>query len=137
MLFASFSFIVFLLIFIVLYFLTPSKFKWIALLLGTFYFIISSKPEWIILIILSIIFNYLIGIYIYRSININKRKAKILMIIGIVFNLLYLITFKYLNFLSSSLRDLFGIFNINFSISYISILLPIGISFYTFQNISY
>ena len=134
MLFNSFSFPIFLLITVIVYYLIKSKYRIAWIFLCSIYFYFSLKPEYPIIILFAILMNYFVGIILSK---VNEKNKKLLLIIAISLNLAMLIAFKYLNFFSDSIRDLFNIFKIQFEPFFAKILFPIGISFYTFQNISY
>ncbi|MBL4653924.1 MAG: MBOAT family protein, partial [Flavobacteriales bacterium] len=93
------------------------------------------KAEYIILIAVSTIIDYIVAINIYKS----KFKfiRKILLGISLVLNLGILFAFKYFNFFSQSILDSFNYFNIFYDVDFFDLLLPVGISFYTFQTLSY
>lgn len=93
------------------------------------------KIEYIISIILSTLVDYAAGIQIAKSKIKTKRKEYL--ILSLVINLGILFLFKYFNFFNDSLRLAFNRFNIFYGLSDLKVLLPIGISFYTFQTLSY
>lgn len=127
MVFTSISFLYYFLpIVLLIYFLVPQKFKNIVLLFSslTFYFI--GEPKYIILLILEIIISF------YGTILMDKKESKDILYILIFIQLLILAIFKYTNFIFNNINSIF-----NTKIDFISIVLPIGISFYTFQIISY
>ncbi len=93
------------------------------------------KPEFIFLITVSTAVDFIIAKKIYKTSK--KKKRKLLLSAGIIFNLSLLAAFKYLNFFSQSIKDTFDLFNIFINVPIFNILLPVGISFYTFQTISY
>ena len=127
MIFSSIYFIYyFLIIFLILYFITPKKFKNYTLLLGSLFFYFYGDSKYIVLLLISSLVNYILG----RLIS-NKNK-KLFLIIGLIFNFGLLFYFKYFNFFLSNINSLFKT-NINL----FSIVLPLGISFYTFKNASY
>lgn len=115
------------------YFITPNQYKNGILFLFSILFYAWGEPVYILLMLFYIIINFLGSIQIYRfRINARKRQAKITLILFITINLLLLSFFKYSNFLTGLLpTKLFQ--NLEFS----AIALPLGISFYTFQIISY
>lgn len=135
MLFNSIHFLLFFPIVISIYFATSYKYRWIILLLSSYYFYMSWKPEYIILIIFSTLVDYYIGIKIYE--NKSKKIKKILLFTSIFTNLGILFAFKYFNFFNDIIRDFIGLFSITFSPLVLNVLLPVGISFYTFQTLSY
>lgn len=101
------------------------------LLTASLFFYAWGEPWFVLIMILSIVFNWFMGILIdkYRA---NKTKAKFMIIICISINISILILFKYLNFIISNLNYLIGE-----SINPVPVTLPIGISFFTFQALSY
>lgn len=118
-----------------LYFLLPHKYRWVMLLGASYYFYMSWKPEYVFLILISTIITYLSGIYIGKT---NKQKnKKWILALSLLSNLGILFVFKYFNFFNESLAQLFMNFNINWGIPNFKLLLPVGISFYTFQALSY
>ena len=129
MLFSSLSFLfAFLPITIALYFLAKDKYKNYILLLASLFFYAWGEPKYIILMVLSIIFNYFIALWISKT----KRHEKLYLVIAILMNIGALFLFKYLNFAVNNFNCISGL-NIEIPI----IKLPIGISFYTFQILSY
>lgn len=127
MIFSSIYFIYyFLIIFLILYFITPKKFKNYTLLLGSLFFYFYGDSKYIVLLLISSLVNYILG----RIIS-NKNK-KLFLIIGLIFNFGLLFYFKYFNFFLSNINNLFKT-NINLY----NIVLPLGISYYTFKNASY
>ena len=127
MIFSSIYFLYyFLIIFLILYFITPKKFKNYTLLLGSLFFYFYGDSKYIVLLLISSLVNYILGRLI------SKKNKKLFLIIGLIFNFGLLFYFKYFNFFLSNINSLFKT-NINL----FSIVLPLGISFYTFKNASY
>ncbi|WP_394332503.1 MBOAT family O-acyltransferase [Maribacter orientalis] len=83
----------------------------------------------------SSLLDYLLGKYIYKEID--KHRKKLLLFISLFFNLGFLIYFKYFNFFIESFVDAFSLFGSKLSLETLNIILPVGISFYTFQTLSY
>lgn len=135
MVFNSIEFIVFLIIVLPIYFLINKKYKSIVLLVSSYYFYMAWKPEYIILIIISTIFNYFIAKLIDKNKDISIKKVYLL--ICIIFNLTLLFVFKYLNFMIESVNEIIHIFDSKYSINTVNLLLPMGISFFTFQALGY
>lgn len=107
--------------------------KNIILLIASLVFYAWGEPVYILLMLISIFFNFIIGKDIDRSKKRgNTKEAKISFIISIIFNLAILGFFKYFGFLIENINSLF-----NINISAPQLALPIGISFYTFQIMSY
>lgn len=132
MVFSSINFLlIFFPVFFTCYYLTPNKYKNYTLLLGSlaFYFIGTiNAPYHFVLLIACMLVDFVVGLGISRS----KKHKKLLLVVGIVFHLICLCTFKYAGFVISELNRLSESFNFT-----ANIILPIGISFYTFQGISY
>ena len=135
MLFNSLEYIFFLIVVVSLYFILPHRFRWILLLTASYYFYMCWKAEYIFLIIISTLIAYVTGILMAGELT-HKRKKKYL-ILSVVINLILLFIFKYFNFFNESMRELFNYCNIFYGIPAFNLLLPVGISFYTFQTLSY
>lgn len=135
MLFNTIDFIVFLPIVIILYYLLPHKFRWILLLLASYYFYMCWKIEYIFLIIFSTLIDYFCGIYIEKVKQKNLKTT--LLIVSLTSNLGLLFFFKYYNFVSANINDVFQNFSAFKQLPLMELLLPVGISFYTFQTLSY
>jgi len=93
------------------------------------------KPEYVILIIASTLINFFAGAKMGQIESKTKRKKYLLF--SIVTNIGILFSFKYFNFFNDSLRAIFNHYNVFYSIPKLNVLLPVGISFYTFQALSY
>lgn len=132
MVFSSLQFIfIFIPIFFGCYYMVPNRNKNYILLIGSlcFYFVGTIKnPEYLILFIVSILVDYVVGLGIEKY---SKHK-KIFLVAGILFHIGSLVIFKYLNFVLGEVSRYVESFNFTKNI-----VLPIGISFYTFQGISY
>lgn len=132
MLFSSIVFLfTFLPVTLLVYYLVPGRLKNIVLLLASLVFYAWGEPVYVILMVLSILFNYVSGIDIERNLE-NPFKAKQSLVIAVVVNLLILGFFKYYGFLIESLNAVLPV-----ELPYKELALPIGISFYTFQTLSY
>lgn len=135
MLFNSLQFLIFFPIVILLYYLLPHSKRWIFLLLASYYFYMSWNPAYIVLILISTLVDYFAAIKMSEQDNINKRK--IYLFFSLFANLGLLFIFKYFNFFNDSVRLLFQSLGVNYGVPSLSLLLPVGISFYTFQTLSY
>ncbi|MCJ7801368.1 MAG: MBOAT family protein [Candidatus Marinimicrobia bacterium] len=135
MLFNSTQFIIFFPIVVFFYFLLPHRFRWMLLLIASYYFYMSWKPEYLILIIVSTLIDYFAAIQMSKQSVVSKRK--LYLILSLFVNLGMLFGFKYFNFFSDSLRTIFDQFNVFYNVPTFKVLLPVGISFYTFQTLSY
>jgi len=135
MLFNSFQFLVFFPIVVAVYFAIPNKFRWILLLVASYYFYMCWNYKYIVLIMLSTMVDYISGILIYQT---DKSRSRKLLLAGsLVTNLGLLFFFKYFNFFGDSINAVFARFNIFYEVPTYHFLLPVGISFYTFQTLSY
>ena len=131
----SFTSIKFLIFFIVIcfgYFLLNKKLKIYWLLLGSYFFYMSWNPKYALLMLFSTIVTYLSGILISKSKS--KKEKKIWVALSIIINLLILAIFKYYSFIIDNLSSIFTFINLPKTLN---VLLPVGISFYTFQALSY
>lgn len=136
MLFNSFEFLIFFPIVTIIYFIMPLKLRVYWLLAASYFFYMSWHPKYLLLILASTVITYLSGLMI----NKNKEKSKIKKIIlafCVISNLGILFFFKYFNWLVESLNILSHKFGGSDIASNLNILLPVGISFYTFQALSY
>lgn len=143
MLFNSIDFLIFFPIVLLVYFVLPAKIRYIWLLISSYYFYMCWNPIYIILIIISTVITYLCG----RIVGCIKEKKEIeasrqkrlmtgVMAVSLIVNLGLLVYFKYTNFLVDTVNAFLKTISVNPVRSY-DILLPVGISFYTFQAIGY
>ena len=135
MLFNSLQFVIFFPIVIILYFLTPYKKRWILLLIASYYFYMCWKVDYILLIIISTLIDYICSNKMSQIKEKVKRKKWLLF--SIFSNIGILFGFKYFNFFSENIQTLFNNYNVFYEIPLFNVLLPVGISFYTFQTLSY
>ena len=127
MLFTNISFLYYFLpVLIIIYFIMPKKIKNIILFLASMIFYFYGEPKYILLMILEILIAYIGGILI------KKYKNKKMLFEIIIIHIIFLCFFKYTDFIIGNINN---IFNANFKL--LNLALPIGISFYTFQIISY
>jgi alginate O-acetyltransferase complex protein AlgI len=134
MLFNSIQFIIFFLIVTPAYFLLADKHRWKLLLAASCYFYMTFVPAYLLILGFTIIVDYFAGILIENS---QGKKRKLYLILSICANLGVLVVFKYYNFLNENLSALLGTFSYQNHVPFLSILLPIGLSFHTFQAMSY
>jgi len=133
MLFNTFPFLLFFITVFTIYWNVPKKFQWIVLLLGSYFFYGSWKPAYLGIILITTLINYFIALAIHRS----KQHKKQYLILALLINLGTLFLFKYFNFFTISLDQLFQNIGWNIALPQWKLLLPLGISFYTFQVIGY
>ena len=114
-----------------IYYLVPGKLRNLLLFLGSLIFYAWGEPVYVILMLFSSIFNYYMGTELER-LYYDDRKQKINLIFSIIINLAVLVFFKYYGFLLNTIGGIIGI-----HIPHPELSLPIGLSFYTFRNLSY
>lgn len=138
MLFNSVQFMVFLPIVVLLYYLIPTKGKQIWLLLASYFFYMCWNAKFLLLILASTVITYMTGLLMEKVRDGRKEnRAKALLAGCISINLLILFYFKYANFFVSLLASGLALLHIHLQVPQWDILLPVGISFYTFQAIGY
>ncbi len=135
MFFNSLHFLIFLPIVIAIYFSLPYRWRWVLLLAASYYFYMCWKAEYVLLIILSTVIDYYAALGMGRQRDKSKRKPYLLL--SLIVNLGILFSFKYFNFFNENVRVLLTQFNIFYDAPTFKLLLPVGISFYTFQTLSY
>ena len=127
MVFSSITFLYYFLpILILVYYIVPSKLRNITILIFSLAFYFYGEPKYVLLLVASFTLNYLFAKMIY------KNKSKTYLMIGVIINILILVYFKYTNFLIFNVNQIFKL-----SINFLDIVMPIGISFFTFQEVSY
>ena len=139
MVFSSIAFIMYFMpVFFLVYYILPASYKnaWLFLAsLGFYYYGVRGNPGYLLLMIMSVMVNFVAGKLIEAQKT--KRARKAWLVVGIVYDLGWLILFKYLGFLIENLNALFGAMHVKVQLETWNLILPIGISFYTFQIISY
>lgn len=131
MVFSSITFLYFFLpILLLVYYIIPKKYRNLVLLVFSLLFYFYGERN--LVLVGSCIMNYFFGIFIGKEQSKNKKKSKVYLTIGVICNVLLLGYYKYTNFFIDNISNLLGI-----SISTLNVVLPLGISFFTFQNISY
>lgn len=134
MLFNSFQFLVFFPVVTLLYFLLPYKFRWFHLLAASCVFYMAFVPVYILILFFTIVIDYIAGIMIEDA---SGRRRKWFLVMSLVANIGVLAVFKYYNFFIGNINYLFESSGAGFHLPLLSILLPIGLSFHTFQAMSY
>lgn len=131
MLFSSITFLYYFLpILLLVYFITPNKYKNFILLLFSLLFYFYGEPKYIWILLFSCIFNFYMGKRIGK--NLNTKKSTVYLVLGIVINFSLLFYFKYTDFMITNINQILPI-----TIPMIHIVMPIGISFFTFQTVGY
>ena len=131
--FSSLHFLIFFLLIFIAYFSVARNKQWQLLLLASVYFYFSSSIAYGLILLLSIIVSY----YCARFINTFPLHKKKILTISILILVGILVIFKYYNFFSFTANDIFALLKINLSLPSFKILLPLGLSFFTFQTIGY
>ena len=135
MIFNSFSFLIFLTIFLLLYWSLNLKFRLILIFISSLIFYGFWRIDFIPLLLFSVFVDFFASKKIYQT-KIRKNKQKFLLL-SLFINIGLLVFFKYFYFIHDSTSQLFSLIGVNVIPFEYKILLPIGISFYTFQSISY
>jgi alginate O-acetyltransferase complex protein AlgI len=134
MLFNSFEFLYFFILVTSLYFLLPHRYRWLLLLISSCYFYMRFVPVYILILAGTIIIDYFAGILLESP---DRKNRKLILGISLMANIGILAVFKYYNFLCQNFNLLLHSLNSGEQLPYLNILLPIGLSFHTFQAMSY
>lgn len=134
MIFSSLLFLFrFLPIVLILYYAVPFKYRNCILFISSLIFYSWGEPVYIVLMLFSTVFDFYNGKHVYKlKTEGNLKKAKIFIIFSVIVNLSLLGFFKYCDFFMGSLNNIFGL-----DVEFLNIALPVGISFYIFQTMSY
>lgn len=133
--FNSLQFLAFLAAVLLLYWLLPHRARWALLLLASYYFYMSWDPGLVFLILGTTVVTYVSALFIARTEN--RRLKKLLLALSLIVCLGTLFLFKYLDFLLESIAALLELFSMHPGDIALHLILPVGISFYTFQTLSY
>ena len=135
MLFNSIDFLVFFPSVVLLYFLLPHKNRWLFLLIASYFFYMNWKPVYAVLIFSSTLITYSCGILVEKSNSVRRKKLFLIVSLSMNFSILFI--YKYFNFLNDSVFKALDFLNIRWELPNLDLLLPVGISFYTFQAVGY
>lgn len=135
MLFNSIDFFLFFAIVTSAYFALPHRFRWALLLGASCFFYMAFIPVYIFILFTTIVIDYFAGIWIEDAVDSRKKRLYLLMSIVSVCGMLF--SFKYFNFFNENIAALAAAFHWNYPIEALRIILPIGLSFHTFQSLSY
>jgi alginate O-acetyltransferase complex protein AlgI len=134
MLFSSIFFLLYFLpVFLIIYFILPDKFKNPFVLTASILFYAWGAPKFVFVLSAAVIFDFFIAKFIHKN---EGRKRKIILFIGILFNVSVLLYFKYFNFFMDNFNSILHSFGLK-ELSFMRIALPIGISFFVFHELSY
>jgi alginate O-acetyltransferase complex protein AlgI len=134
MLFNSLAFFLFFPIVTAIYFALPHRWRWLHLLLASCYFYMFFVPVYVLILALTIVVDYAAGILISGA---EGRRRRLYLMASLAANLGVLAFFKYYNFLNAILLQLTSAVGVEWPFPFLDILLPIGLSFHTFQAMSY
>ena len=135
MLFNSLEFLVFFPVIFALLLLTPPRYRTLLLLGASYYFYMSWRVEYIVLILLSTFVDYFVSRFLANSTD--ERMRRVYLAISICVNLGLLFYFKYLAFFADSANQALAFIGSDGRLNVTALILPVGISFYTFQTLSY
>lgn len=133
----SFSFLVFLFLSVIVYYIFPKKYRWIILLISSLIFFLSSCSLNLIYYLFSGIVMTYAGAILINKFEENKKYKKLFFILSLVAIIMPLFAFKYLNILPLTVNAFGRMFNLDFGFTTINLLAPLGISYYTLSLISY
>ena len=134
LLFNSIEFAVFLPVVFAVYWMLPRRFQWHVLLISSYIFYMSWKIEYVILILVTTVVSFYSALLIERC---DQKRKKVLLAVTLSVCLGILFFFKYFNFFTDTVRGLLGVFRVKTDPVMLNLILPVGISFYTFQTLSY
>lgn len=160
MTYTSFHFLVFLAVVVFLYYVVPKRFQWAVLLAASYGFYLSGGTKHVIFIVSTTMITYLSGLWMQKIRDDHKKqtaeagaslskeekrelkkqvgiKIHRVQTISVLADLAILVMVKYTNFAIKNLNAVFGMFAYDINIPFINILVPLGISFYTFQSMGY
>lgn len=135
MLFNSLHFLIFFPTVTAMYFLLPYRWRWLWLLAASYYFYMCWRIEYVLLLLATTAVDYWAGLKMGE--NQTHQTRRLYLSLSILSNLSLLFFFKYFDFFNGSLKELFNHYHLAYPIPMLHLLLPIGISFHTFQGLSY
>jgi D-alanyl-lipoteichoic acid acyltransferase DltB (MBOAT superfamily) len=135
MLFNSIPFLIFFPVVTLLFFLLPHAMRWVLLLAASCFFYMFFKPEYILILLFTIIIDYYAGILLENEPDKVRRKK--FLILSLVANIGVLAVFKYYNFINGNITGVASLLGFRNPSPDLNMLLPIGLSFHTFQAMSY
>lgn len=133
--FNSLQFLIFFPVVVFIYFSIPYRYRWGLLLVASYYFYASWRPKYLLLIVSITLINYLVGLQLGKTKEDTTRK--LLLTSSLVGSLGILFFFKYINFFGNTLNSVLTLFPTQLDFPLMNVVLPVGISFYTFQTLSY
>ncbi len=134
MLFNSPEFLLFFTVVLFSFFALPHRFRWIFLVIGSYFFYMCWEPIYALLILSTTVIVFVTGLLMHGK---PRGLKKFYVALSLVLNLGILFVFKYFNFFNASMRELMDVAGLPYHVQDLKFLLPVGISFYTFQALSY
>ena len=135
MVFNSIEFVIFLPVVVLLFYLLPQRARWFMLLAASCVFYMWFVPKYILILLVTIVIDYSAGLLMEKYAD-RPRRKKTFMVISIVSTIMVLFIFKYLGFVTENLTRLCAVLGVETNLV-VNIILPIGLSFHTFQSMSY
>jgi len=137
MLFNSFQFLIFFPLVCVVYFMLP-KLQWrnLFLLIASYYFYMNWKPVYAVLIFTSTFLTYICGVLVEKNTG-DRKRQRLFLVLSLLINFAILFIFKYFNFINESVFSALTYAGLRWEVPNLDVLLPVGISFYTFQAVGY
>ncbi len=132
--FVSLKYLLFFIAVVSVFFAIPQRFRWMFLLATSYFFYMTWDPKYALLLLTTTTIVYGTGLLMQDR---PQNQKKTLAAFSLVANLGVLFAFKYYNFFNNSIKDLFGLFGTTYDVPAMTLLMPVGISFYTFQALSY
>jgi D-alanyl-lipoteichoic acid acyltransferase DltB (MBOAT superfamily) len=134
MLFNSLEFAVFFPLVTASYFVLPHRYRWAMLLAASCYFYMAFVPAYLLILLATIAVDYCAGLGIEAT---SGGLRRLVLYVSLLANALVLAVFKYFDFLNQSMRAALGPLGVDYGVDNLSLVLPIGLSFHTFQSLSY
>lgn len=135
--FGSIGFLLFIIAVFLIYWGVPHKFRWVLLLIANTFFYVCFDVRYLFVLYGVIIVSYFTALFLDKTENCNRQSTKWIFIIGVVLSVLPLIIFKYFNFAFYSVRKVLSLVAIPVDEFTLKLIMPVGISFFTFEAISY
>jgi len=136
MLFNSIQFLIFFPVVTALFFALPHRYRWQLLLAASCLFYMAFIPAYILILAVTIVIDFFAGLWLGRP-GLSQGKRRVILVVSVVSTCLVLFIFKYFNFFNTNFYSLANFLGWNYPIGALKIILPIGLSFHTFQSLSY
>jgi D-alanyl-lipoteichoic acid acyltransferase DltB (MBOAT superfamily) len=136
MLFNSLHYLIYFPLVVIAYFACPPKYRWAVLLVASYYFYMCWRIEYTLMLVFITVLDYWAALEMVKH-PAGSLKRKIPLVVSLAGNLGLLFIFKYWNFFNDTMTQLLGRFQLSWHAPVLTMLLPVGISFHTFQSVSY